>query len=255
MPHLNDVAVTLRRLDFSETSQVLVLFGRTLGKVRLIAKGVKRGTRKRYATGIDLLEMGHLVFTERQERQANLATLVEWKQITAFSGLRSDLQRLYGAQYLAETTAALTEDRDPHEHLFDAMAEALQALEGAANTLPCVVEYQVRLLTEIGLFPELGRCLECGRAWKRQPSWFFSSHRGGLICRDCESTLVEKRRLREGTAQLLTSLSARKTLSSARPPEWIGGFDILDYHITHLMGRPPATSTYVVAPSARRTLR
>ena len=255
MPHVNDVAVTLRRLDFSETSQILVLFARAAGKVRLIAKGVKRGTKKRYATGIDLLEMGHVVFTERQERQANLATLVEWKQITAFSGLRNDLKRLYGAQYMAETTAALTEDRDPHEHLFDALAEALHALEAAAGTLPPVVEYQVRLLTEIGLFPELGRCLECGRAWKRRPGWFFSSHQGGLICRDCESAVVEKRRLRDGTVELLSVLAARKAPSSAQPPHWIGGFDILDYHITHLMGRPPATSAYVVTESARRTLR
>ncbi|UCG32318.1 MAG: DNA repair protein RecO [Phycisphaerales bacterium] len=255
MPHFSDVAITLRRLDFSETSQVLVLFARAAGKVRVIAKGVKRGTRKRYATGIDLLEMGHLIFTERQERQANLATLVEWKQITAFSGLRNDLKRLYGAQYVAETTAALTEDRDPHECLFDALAEALHALEAAPNMLPAVVEYQVRLLTEIGLYPELGRCLECGRAWKRRPGWFLSSHRGGLICRDCESVMVEKRRLRDGTVELLTGLTARKTPSSAQPPHWIGGFDVLDYHITHLMGRPPATSPYVVSESARRTLR
>ena len=46
----------------------------------------------------------------------------------------------------------------------------------------------------------------------------IASHLGGLICRDCESVVVEKRRLRDGTVELLTGLTARKTSSSAQPP-------------------------------------
>lgn len=254
MPHFDDLAITLRRHDYSETSQVLVLFGRTTGKIRLIAKGVKRGTRKRYATGIDLLEMGHLVFAERQERQADLATLVEWRQTTIFPGLRADLPRLYGGQYLAETTARLTEERDPHQALFDGLAATLRALETTPHTLPQVVGYQVCLLTEIGLFPDLSRCAACARPWKREPDWYFTSHQGGLLCRNCESVAVEKRRAGHGAVELLAALAAGSTTRKAEPSNWRGGFDLLDYHLTHLMGRPAATSEYILPQRTRRTM-
>ena len=254
MPHFDDLAITLRHLDYSETSQVLVMFGRAAGKIRLIAKGVKRGTKKRYAAGIDLLEMGHLVCTERQAGQASMATLVEWRQITIFPGLRTDLKRLYGGQYLAETTSQLTEDRDPHQALFDALAAALQALETTPHALHQVVSYQVRLLTEIGLFPNLGRCLECARPWRRQSDWYFTSHQGGLLCRNCESVLVEKRRVRPGAVELLALLAAGDTPEGQARSHWIGAFDLLDYHIAHLAGKPAASSEYIVPQTIRRTM-
>ena len=55
MPLVKDEAIVLRRLDSSESSQVLVFFTREHGPQRLIAKGIKRGTKQRFATGIDLL--------------------------------------------------------------------------------------------------------------------------------------------------------------------------------------------------------
>jgi recombinational DNA repair protein (RecF pathway) len=37
-----DRAVCIRTVDYSETSQILTLFGRLSGKIRAIAKGSKR---------------------------------------------------------------------------------------------------------------------------------------------------------------------------------------------------------------------
>jgi DNA repair protein RecO (recombination protein O) len=254
MPPLDDLAIALRRSDYSETSQVLVLFGRAAGKIRLIAKGVKRGTKQRFAPAIDLLEMGHLVFSERQDKQANLAILVEWRQITIFPGLRCDLRRLYGAQYLAETTANLTENRDPHEALFDALSSTLTSMQQAAQALPLVVAYQARLLAEIGLFPEVGRCLECARSAGAARDWYFSSHQGGLICPNCESVQVEKRRVRPGAIELLRALADDRTPPAADRSPWVGAFYLLDYHISHLAGKQAATAQYVVPQTTRRTL-
>ena len=254
MPHVHDHAITLRHFDYSETSQVLILFGRASGKIRLIAKGVKRSTRTRFATGIDLLEMGELVFSYRRERQAAMDTLVEWKQITIYSGLRTDPKKLFGAQYTAEITARLTEDHDPHPLLFDAMENTLRSLETAPLPLIEIVRYQVSLLTEIGLFPQLDACSECKKNWRRSKGWQFSSHNGGLVCRDCEGELIEKRRLRDGTVELLRSIRGTDAQDSTPNNVWEGCFDVLDYHIAHLMGRPASLADYVLPQARRRVL-
>lgn len=254
MPHVHDVAITLRHIDYSETSQVLVVFGRTSGKVRLIAKGIKRSTKKRFATGIDLLEMGELVYSHRRERPATMATLVEWKQTTIFPGLRMELPRLFGGQYLAEVTEHLIEDRDPHEELFDALERGLRALETAVHPLCEVVRFQVCLLREIGLYPDMGCCVECKRGWNREPGWQFSSHNGGLVCRDCEGVLVEKRRVREGSIELLGEVRGGGPSDVDGMSRWIGAFDVLDYHIAHVMGRAVALAEFVVPQAKRRVL-
>jgi len=126
----SDLAVVLRRLDYSETSQILVLFSRKHGKIRLIAKGIKRSTKNRFAPAIDLLEVGQVVWSARLDRQQNLATLTEWKQLEAFCQLRENLDRLYAAEYAAEVTSEVTQDGDPHPALYEALVQFLKSRSG-----------------------------------------------------------------------------------------------------------------------------
>ena len=58
MAIFTDNAVCLRKLDYSETSQVLTLFTAGHGLVRVIAKGQKRSTKTKVGVGVDLLEWG-----------------------------------------------------------------------------------------------------------------------------------------------------------------------------------------------------
>src|SRR5437016_5129272 len=108
MASFKDKGIVLRRLDYSESSQVLAFFTRDHGQRRLIAKGVKRGTRKKFAVGIDLLEQGELVFIQRESSESGLGTLTEWRQTQLFLGLRDSLDRWYAALYMAEITTGMT---------------------------------------------------------------------------------------------------------------------------------------------------
>ena len=232
---VKDMAIVLRRLDYSETSQVLAVFTRQHGQLRLIAKGVKRSTKTRVATGIDLLEMGQAVFSLRAGKEDNLATLTEWRQENGFAHLRHDLARLYAAQYAAEITSQLTELHDPHTALFDALTQFLDAL-AQGEVIATLVTYLWSLLQEIGLRPDLSRCASCGRPVEDRGPLYFSSREGGTICRDCEPAMVEKRRITPAVARALAGgdQGDRSVALSA--------FDLLDYHFTELMSRPPRTS-------------
>jgi len=240
MALIRDEAIVLARLDYSETSQVIVLFAREHGKVRAIAKGIKRSTKQRFAAGIDLLEIGTVVLSAKQERQANLANVTEWKQTRSLSGLREKLSRIQAGQYLAEVTAALTEDWDPHQILFDRLLDALVSVADADEPLETTVAYQCGLLTEIGSWPRFDTCVQCGR---REQLTHFSSFEGGMICRHCEPVQVEKREIGPTTLAYLANRTP--------PKAWTGPFEVLDYHIAHLMGREPKVSASLV-PKARR---
>jgi DNA repair protein RecO len=171
----------------------------------------------------------------RHPRQEALAILTEWKQLRPAGGLRDRLERLYAAQYAAALTAELTEDWDPHPRLYAALADLLAALAEAAATLSLVVRFQRDLLTEIGLQPELTRCVACGRAAPPTSGLHFSSREGGLICRDCEAAYAEKRGVSPAALAALVG-------GPANPAGLRSAFELLDYHAIQHIGRPLALS-------------
>lgn len=265
MSIVRDKAVVLGRLDYSETSQVLVLFARQHGKVRMIAKGIKRGTKKRFAAGIDLLDIGDVCFIHRADKTAGLATLTEWKQTRSLSGLREKLSRIQGAQYVAEITGQLTEDFDPHTELYDSIIATLEALADAPEPVDVVTHYQLRLLREVGSLPRFDKCMSCS---KGDDLTHFSSLQGGMICRHCEPGHLEKWEVSTAThATILHLLNAsashRKPTplcvpvdDGARPDDKSTAlFALLNYHIAHLMGRQPHLASKLAARPRRRTAK
>ncbi|NLE59435.1 MAG: DNA repair protein RecO [Planctomycetes bacterium] len=240
MPAIKDEAITLRRLDYSETSQVLVFLTREHGCRRLIAKGIKRGTKKHFATGIDLLERGQVMFVAKSQSDASLGTLTEWRQLDAYLGLRTDLRRLYGGQYAAEITTAMVEEADPDTILFDALRDLLGGLAFGAETLPLLVGYQCALLRSAGLWPDLSRCIVCGKTAPAGRAGFFAVHQGGLACRECESGIIEKRKVSGTTLDALRD-------ANLTPETTRDAFELLNYAISHIIGRQPALARCVLA--------
>src|SRR6476661_10931505 len=97
-----DRCICLRKVEFSETSQILTLFGRQHGLLRVIAKGAHRTTKagaSKFGGGIDLLDLAHAVFTDHTDR--DLSTLTEWSLKDGHLSLRQNLRAVYLSQYAA----------------------------------------------------------------------------------------------------------------------------------------------------------
>ncbi len=244
MPAIRDRAIVLKRLDYSETSQVVAVYTRTHGKVRIIAKGARRSTKRQFKPGLELLESGDLLLSVRHVRQEALAQLSDWSPVRAFLGLRDRLDRLFAAQYAADCVAQLTEDWDPHAVLYDALYGLLDVLCDVDDVMSVLAAFQRTLLDEVGLLPQFEDCVGCGCCIVRSGGGdggvggvggdiYFSSFEGGLLCRDCEAARVEKR---------LVRVSLKWLRGCDGPPDCdvYGLFDLYHYHLSHVMGRSPA---------------
>jgi len=248
---IRDDAIVLTRLDYSETSQILVLLTREHGKVRAIAKGIQKSTKKRFAVGADLLEIGQVVLSAKHEGAESLATLVEWKQSRSLSGLRESLSRLNAALYAAEITSMLTMDWDRHDGLFDALASTLAAISECGDPIPHVIQFQLSLLNMVGSLPRFDACISCGRTENLK---YFSSFEGGMICGDCEPSHAERREVTPTTllslqrAVQLEDESTRdaNTLGAANPVTAAGPAALLNYHISHLADREPHLASQIL---------
>lgn len=151
MPRIQDQALCLRSRDWSETSQLVVLFTRGHGKLRGLAKGSKRlspGSVARFSGGIELLQRGTVVAITRST--AELANLTEWDLLDDHAHLRVDLASLQRACYAAEVADLLIADEQPHPAVFAGLS-AMLAHSGEADLL----RFQWLLLGEAGFRPQL----------------------------------------------------------------------------------------------------
>ncbi|MBP7051456.1 MAG: DNA repair protein RecO [Phycisphaerae bacterium] len=241
-----DRAVCIRTVDYSETSQVVVLFGRLSGKIRAIAKGSKR-PKSPFDGPIEVLSFGDIVFSGARKEQ--LATLTEFQPQPVRGQLRRCLFALYCSQFAAELVDLLTDEYDPHPDLFDQFVRFLEDIEegrldlNRRDVLIRLILFQLVLLYEVGLRPVLNACANCKRVFSA--TWdqsFFSHSANGLICRDCEMSFPDRIRLSTNAAKYLTDV---RQIANAD----IGILDeietILIRHLTEILGHRLKMAEYV----------
>ena len=257
MPLVADRCICLRKVEFSETSQILTLLGRTHGIVRVIAKGAHRTTKagaSKFGGGIDLLDVADAVFSHAPHR--DLPPLTEWTLIDGHRDLRRSLRAIYLGTYAAELVVTLLEEHDPHPTLFDRLERTLLDLSTPSKIEQAFLAFQIDLLREAGLMPELATCGNCGQAVTAHARAFFVPSIGGVVCRNCEPSFpqrveIDPRLLRivqtvagppaeSGSPRRLPILTRHQTDPLNR---------LLTEHVQYASGKPLRLARYVCARS------
>lgn len=262
-----DRAICLRRLDYSETSQILSIFTRAHGVLRVIAKGAKRATKAghgKFDGGLDLLDVGEAVFIHSPEKE--MSALTEWTLVDGHLKLRESLRGMYLAQFAAELVGMLLEEQDAHQDVFDDL-EALLPRLGGERLEEALLVFELRFLHAAGLLPEFGRCVFCGGEIATSGWGYFSPSGGGAACEDCEASgvavdrmAVDARLLRLCAGLCGTILpknygAERLAFGDLRPPRLTRGQTdpinrMLIEHIKHATHREPKLGSYVLMAAA-----
>jgi DNA repair protein RecO (recombination protein O) len=186
----SDRCVCLRKTEYSETSQILTLFARSQGIVRVVAKGAHRRTKvgaSKFDGGVDLLDVGDAVFSNLLDRE--LGTLCEWNLREGHRKLRSNLRAMYLGLYAAELVSMLIEEHDPHIELYDRLEAMLSELS-SPRVEEIFLAFELDLLREAGYLPQMDACVVCGRELADRA--YFSAASGGIVCRNCEGTTPDR---------------------------------------------------------------
>lgn len=185
MARMKDLAICIRDLDWSETSQIVVLLTEQHGKVRGLAKGSRRMSPSavaKYSGGINLLNLGQVLFSLKRNTQ--LATVTEWDLRDDLHHLRTDLRAQRVAMYGADLCNAMLADEDPHPGTFAALAELLHTLADASAVERGLLRFQWRLLADCGFRPELEMDVQAGGPLAKARAYTFDPKLGGLTARD-----------------------------------------------------------------------
>lgn len=187
MPVLKTEAITLRRTDYSNSSQIITFYTRNYGKIRTLAKGFKRSSGKFNSKAIDLLTYCQILFIKKEH--SSLYTLTDAVLQNNYPLFRNNLDAYYKAACIAELLNEFTEESDPSEQLFDICLETLSRMAANTGTAVYFLAYEIKMLKVLGYLPELRYCVNCTGSIQQVAEVYFSARAGGVLCRQCQEKL------------------------------------------------------------------
>jgi len=173
-----DKAVVLRTYKLGEADRIVVLLTEAHGKVRAVAKGVRK-TKSKFGSRLEPTSHVSLLLYEGRE----LDVVSQAESIEHHRNIREDLDRLAKATALLEAVDQLALDREPDPQRYRMIVGALRTLE-ARDTPLLVGAFYWRLLAVEGLAPLVDACARCGAT---EPLTAFDLNVGGVLCASCRS--------------------------------------------------------------------
>ncbi|GAA2109668.1 DNA repair protein RecO [Microlunatus panaciterrae] len=184
MPTYRDEAVVLRTHKLGEADRIVTLLSRRNGKVRAVAKGVRRTSSK---FGARLEPFSHVDLQFATGRTLDIVTQAE--SLEAFGDpLTADYPRYTAGQVMLETADRLvSEEREPSLQQYLLLVGALRVLnrgtaDGPRPSSLILDSYLLRSLSVAGYAPTFSDCARCGLVGPHQA---FSPAAGGVVCERC----------------------------------------------------------------------
>lgn len=176
MPAYRDEGVVLRSIRLGEADRIVTFATPEHGKVRAVAKGVRRTTSR---IGGRVEPLTHVRMMCWRGRELDVVTQVE--VLEPFRGIRADLERTATAITMLEVVDQVAVERQPMPEVFRLLTGALHALEASPAPL-LLAGFYWKLVAAEGVAPDVGTCSSCGAV---SPPASFDPATGGFCCRSC----------------------------------------------------------------------
>lgn len=175
-------AIVLRTLDYGESDLIVTFYTAEFGKVKGIAKGARRST-KRFANTLEPFSCLQLLFSRRHPE--GLALVEAGAVINHYPQIRGDLKKTLYASYMVDITDQFTLENKTNTELFCLVRDFLELLDLGSVSEDIVRFFELRLLRLVGYEPVLDRCVACQTPVENGAMYHFSVREGGLKCGTC----------------------------------------------------------------------
>ncbi len=180
-------AIVLHHVNWGEADRLLTVFTRTHGKLRVIAKSVRK-MQSRKAGHLEPFSHSTLMLAKAHD----LWIVTDAETIDAFAPLREDLRLMTHASYVIELIDRFTFEEGQNWQLYQLTVDSLRRLCDESDPFVPLRYFEMRLLDLMGFRPLLFECAKCGKEIKAEDQ-FFSPEQGGVLCPSCGARSAESR--------------------------------------------------------------
>ncbi len=171
-----DSGVVLRTFKLGEADRIVSIMTRNNGKVRAVAKGVRK-TRSKFGAR---LEPSSHVNLQLYRTRGDLDIVTQAETVDRFPNLRTDLDRFSRASAMLEAVDQLAQESEVNRRLYEMLVRALRTVADTESPL-VAAGFFWKVLSLEGFEPFLDACVSCGG----EPVVAFDLHEGGVLCQSC----------------------------------------------------------------------
>ncbi|MEQ8438889.1 MAG: DNA repair protein RecO [Ilumatobacter fluminis] len=176
-----DTGVVLRTYKLRESDRIVVFMTAENGKVRAVAKGVRK-TKSKF--GARLEPMSHVRLLLYRGRELDIVSQAE--SVEPLAPLLSSLDRASQAMAAIEAVDQMSLEREPNPQLYRMTVGVLRTIAERPAPLN-VPAFYWKLLRNEGLEPQLDACVRCGETEPGTELVAFDLNEGGVQCRQCRT--------------------------------------------------------------------
>ncbi len=182
MPTYKAKAIVLNTFKLGEADKIVVMFSGSKGKIRAVAKGIRK-TKSKFGGTLEPFSVVDLLLYEGK----SLDIIQQAEIIMSFKEIRADLEKYKYGSVMLELIDKVAQEREESYEVFSLVLAALQCLKEAdADYQTLLTVFQLKLMAELGYRPHLARCPACGgEVPAANEQALFSFRFGGLICDSC----------------------------------------------------------------------
>jgi DNA repair protein RecO (recombination protein O) len=173
--------IVIDEIRYKDTSKIIKLYTRKLGKVSVLAQGALRPKSQLLAT---TQPFSYSEFQLRKGR--NFYYIIQADLLDSCYSIRDNIGRISYGFYVLELLDKSIPDNEENEKLFQLLRKGLKVLSNLdRDFLKFIVAYELKYISFLGYRPHIDSCVVCNKSYNTNIR--FSKRLGGIVCSDCFS--------------------------------------------------------------------
>lgn len=202
-------AINLKNYPLNDNDSIVVMFSKTKGLIRAIAKGAKH-PKSKLGARIQMFIANKLMLIEGK----NLDTIREAQSLNTFSKIRYNLDKMSYSMYLSElvnTFCSKEYEQNESEEIYELIFSSYNKIQNAQlkkDILFTVLKFQIHFMNLLGWGLDFNYCSICQKPLN--DSSVFSFNTGGFLCIKCSKENSGNIKIHNKIRIFLNTLSNKK---------------------------------------------
>lgn len=169
--------LVIRTTDIRESDRILTIFTEELGVISALATGARSLKSRKMSSTMQFCYASFVLYKKGEYYRIKESSLIE-----SFFGIRSSIDGLALAGYVAEVLSDVTVAQAEHELLRLSLNTLYAISEGKHPYNKIKAAFEIRCAAILGFMPDVISCSECGA---REGNFYFDIMGGSILCYEC----------------------------------------------------------------------
>jgi len=182
-PYHKTQGIVLKTRKYSESSKLLTIYTRELGRINALAKGARK-IKSRFGSSLEVFTESKFLFYKQPS--AGLYVVSQAQILFPHEGLYFANDKFASASVMADFLYTHTVQAERHEELYRFFRDSLKELELTGAPQNVLLSFMLKFLTVAGYGLQLKACSSCGKGGTEPGrDCRISAKHGGVLCEAC----------------------------------------------------------------------